>query len=97
MNSKYLNRFIKDIAIQAAIIISFSFIYYSIMNDFKPVIPDGIIGYKDCLLLSTTIQGTIGITTILPQTFRSTLITTVQQIISIMTALYIVFTLTMVS
>jgi len=94
MNSKYVNRFIKAIVIQISFIIVFSFIYYSIINDFKSVIDHHVIGYKDCVLISSTIQAGVGITNMLPLTQRSVAITVTQQILAIMASLYIVFTFT---
>ena len=94
MNPKYVNRFIKAIAIQLTLLILFSLVYYSIINDFKPVLTDGVMEYKDCLLLSSTIQAGIGVTNILPQTNLSTFCTITQQILSIVSAFYIVFTFT---
>lgn len=95
MQSKNANRFIKAIIIQFSLIFLFSLIYYSIINDFKSVIDHPVIEYRDCLLLSTTIQGCIGITNILPQTQLSKSLTITQQILSIMSSLYIVFTFTL--
>lgn len=95
MNSKYVKRFIKAMAIQIAIIILFSLIYYSIINDFKSLVTTGAIEFIDCLLLSSATQSGIGITNILPQTQLSKSLTVIQQIISIMAALYIVFAFNM--
>jgi len=95
MNSKYVIRFIKAIAIQLVFIIVFSLIYYSIINDFKSVLDNHVIGYKDCVLISSTIQAGVGITNMLPLTQRSIALNVTQQVLSIMTSLYIVFTFTM--
>jgi len=95
MNPKYVNRFIQAIAIQFSLIFLFSLIYYSIINDFKPVITTKEIEYLDCLLLSTTVQACIGVTNILPQTPISICTTILQQMTSIITSLFIVFTFTL--
>ena len=96
MNPKYVNRFIRAIIIQFSIILLFSVIYYNIIHDFKSVIDPKKMDYMDCLLLSCTIQAGIGISTILPQTPTSISATILQQLLSITTSLYIVFTFTII-
>lgn len=94
MNPKYVTRFIQAIVIQFSLIFLFSLIYYSIINDFKSVITTKEKEYVDCLLLSSTIQAGIGISNILPQTSISIFATILQQLMTIISALFIVFTFT---
>lgn len=95
MKAKYNTSFIEVILIQFSFILVFSFIYYSALEQFTSNIPNYELDYLDCLSLSTTIQAGIGLTSIQPQTHISILLTTLQQIVVIITAIFIVFNFTM--
>jgi hypothetical protein len=95
MKAKYNSSFIDVILIQFSFILVFSFIYYSALEQFTSNIPSYKLDYLDCLSLSTTIQAGIGLTSMQPQTHISILLTTAQQIVVIITAIFIVFNFTM--
>ena len=95
MHPKHINRFIKAIAIQFSLIFLFSFIYYSIIKDFKSSIDRQVMEYIDCLSLSATIQAGIGFSDIMPLTNVAIFYTMIQQMLTIIVTLYIVFTFTL--
>jgi len=95
MKAKYNSSFIDVILIQFSFILAFSFIYYSVLEQFTSTIPNYELDYLDCLSLSTTIQAGIGLTSIQPQTHISIILTTAQQMIVIISAIFIVFNFTM--
>ena len=95
MKTKYDGPFLHVVAIQFAFIFIFSLVYYSILPQFKSNIDGHILDYLDCVSLSTTIQAGIGLTAMQPHTHTSILITTMHQVVVIMSSIYIVFTFTM--
>ena len=95
MKSKYDTRFIEIISIQVCFILFFSLIYYSILDHFTCSIKGRVLGYVDCLALSTTIQSGVGITPMLTATNTSTILLTLHQAIVIISGAYILFTFTM--
>jgi hypothetical protein len=95
MHPKHVSRFITAIAIQFMLIILFSLIYYGMINDFKSSIDRQVMEYIDCLSLSTTIQAGIGFSDIMPQTSLAIFCTMIQQMLTIIVSLYIVFTFTL--
>jgi hypothetical protein len=95
MKAKYNSSFFEVILIQFSFILVFSFIYYSALEHFTSNIPNYSLDYIDCISLSTTIQAGIGLTSMQPQTHISILLTTAQQIVVIITAVFIVFNFTM--
>lgn len=95
MHPKHVNRFIKAIVIQFTLIFLFSIIYYSIIKDFKSSIDRQVMEYIDCLSLSATIQAGIGFSDIMPQTSVAIFYTMIQQMLTIIVSLYIVFTFTL--
>lgn len=97
MKSKYNSSFLEVIFIQLSFILLFSLIYYSILEQFTTNITNYELDYLDCISLSTTIQAGIGLTSMQPQTHISILLTTAQQIVVIITAIFIVFNFTMSS
>ena len=97
MKSKYKSSFLDVIFIQFSFIVLFSLIYYIALEQFTSNIPNYALDYLDCVSLSTTIQAGIGLTNMHPQTHISILLTTAQQIVVIITAIFIVFNFTMSS
>ena len=95
MKTKYDGPFLDVILIQLSFILVFSLIYYSLLDHFTSSVKTHALDYLDCISLSTTIQAGIGLTNMLPQSDISILITTLQQIVVIISAIYIVFTFTM--
>ena len=95
MHPKHVNRFVVAIAIQFYLIILFSLIYYSIINEFKSSIGREVMEYIDCLSLSTTIQAGIGFSDVIPKTNVALFFTMIQQMLTIVMSLYIVFTFTL--
>ena len=95
MKPKYIGPFLHVLFIQLSFILLFSIIYYSILPQFIPSAKSYTLDYLDCISLSTTIQAGIGLTAMQPNTHTSILITTMQQVIVIMSSIYIVFTFTM--
>lgn len=95
MKTKYDASFLDVLFIQLSCILLFSLIYYSILPHFTSSIKPYSLDYMDCVSLSTTIQAGIGLTPMQPQTHLSILLTTIQQIIVIVSSVYIVFTFTM--
>ena len=94
MKTKFDGPFLHVVAIQLSFIFLFSLLYYSILPQFKSNIDGHILNYLDCVSLSTTIQAGIGLTDLQPQTDISVLLTTIHQIVVILSAVYIVFTFT---
>ena len=97
MKKKYGIRFIDIIFIELSFICIFSLIYYSVLDHFVANVDGNNVGYIDCLALSTTIQGTTGITTMQASTNLSKTLITIQQILVIISAMYILFTFTIES
>ena len=95
MKPKYMNSFLHVLFIQVVFILLFSIIYYSILPQFTPTVQPYALDYLDCISLSTTIQAGIGLTAMQPHTHTSILITTMHQVVVIMSSIYIVFTFTM--
>jgi len=95
MKTKYDGPFLHVVAIQFAFIFIFSVVYYSTLSQFKSNIDGHILNYIDCVSLSTTIQAGIGLTDLQPNTPTTVLLTTIHQLIVILSAVYIVFTFTM--
>ena len=95
MKAKYNSSFFDVIIIQVSFILVFSFIYYSVLEQFTSNIPNYELDYLDCISLSTTIQAGIGLTSMQPQTHITIILTTAQQIVVIITAIFIVFNFTM--
>ena len=94
MKTKYDGPFLHVLAIQFAFIFVFSLVYYSILPQFKSNIDGHTLDYLDCVSLSTTIQAGIGLTDLQPNTHISILLTTIHQMVVILSAVYIVFTFT---
>lgn len=94
MKVKYKTRFVDIIFIQLSLTVLFSLICYSVLDHFVSNVDGNNVGYIDCLALSTTIQGTTGITTMQASTNLSKTLITIQQMIVITTATYIIFTFT---
>jgi hypothetical protein len=95
MKAKYDTPFLDVIFIQFSLILLFSLIYYSLLDDFTSSVKIHALDYLDCLSLSTTIQAGIGLTNMQPQTDISILLTTLHQIVMILSSIYIVFAFTM--
>lgn len=96
MNNLY-PAFLQILIFQICIIFIFSLFYFFLKHQFmvderNPDNPTPSISYYDCLLLSSTVQAGVGITTIFPNTNSTKLILTIQQWISILTGLYVVLT-----
>lgn len=94
MKAKYDSRFLDIIFIQLFIILLFSGIYYSILHHFTSTMPGYVMGYLDCLSLSTTIQAGIGLTSMQASSNTSVIITTIHQALVIISGAYILFTFT---
>jgi hypothetical protein len=95
MKPKYIGPFLHVLFIQMGFILLFSLIYYSILPQFTASAKIDALDYLDCVSLSTTIQAGIGLTAMQPHTHTSILITTIQQVIVILSSIYIVFSFTM--
>lgn len=95
MKSKYNSSFLEVIFIQFSFIVLFSFIYYVALEQFTSNVPNYELDYLDCISLSTTIQAGIGLTNMTPKTHTSIILTTTQQIVVIITSIFIVFNFTM--
>ena len=94
MKAKYDTRFIEIISIQLFFILFFSLMYYSTLDHFRSSINGHVLGYVDCLALSTTIQSGVGITPMQSTSSISTILLTLHQAIVIIAAAYILFTFT---
>jgi hypothetical protein len=94
MKTKYDGPFLDVILIQFSFILLFSLIYYSLLEHFTSSVKVHTLDYLDCLSLSTTIQAGIGLTNMQPKTDISIMLTTLHQIIMIISSIYIVFTFT---
>ena len=95
MKSKYNSSFFDVILIQFSLILVFSLIYYSLLAHFTSSVKIDKLDYIDCLSLSTTIQAGIGLTSMHPQTHITILVTTLHQMVMILSSIYIVFNFTM--
>lgn len=95
MKTKYDSPFLHVVVIQLLLVLLFSLLYYSMLTQFKSSIDGHTLDYIDCVSLSTTIQAGIGLTNVQPQSQLSILLTTIQQMVAIISAAYIVFTFTM--
>ena len=94
MKSKYEIRFIDIVLIQLCLILSFSAIYYSILDHFQSTIDGSNLGYIDCIFLSTSVQAGTGIYSMQSKTPVGKLIIIIQEMVLIISAAYIIFTFT---
>ena len=74
---------IRTLVFHILCIFVFAFLYYYFRDDY--VHDKKEITFTDSMLLSTTIQATVGISNIYPETFYGKLIMIIQQLILIMT------------
>jgi len=96
MKAKYEIRFIDIILIQLSIILCFSWIYYSMLDNFEPNVDGTKLSYIDSLFLSTSIQAGVGLSNMQAKTATAKCIIILQQMTWIVSATYILFTFTLI-
>lgn len=94
---KLSHAFLLILLFQIFIIISFAILYLSLKNQFRLTksireSDTSPISFYDCLLLSSTIQAGVGVSTMYPESDATKLIVTIQQWVTILTGLYVLLT-----
>jgi hypothetical protein len=89
----YMRIAIKTVLFHILCIIFFSIIYFYFRDDFRG---DGIteITFLDFIFLSTTIQSSVGLTSLSPIDFNGKLIMVIQQLLLILTHVFTIYVFT---
>lgn len=91
-----LNAFLRTILLNVFMIIIFAIIYLQISNEFVLLYKEHLkVTFIDCLFMSTNIQSSTGMTTIMPITNRSKSYIIIHQLVTIichlLSAIFVIF------
>jgi hypothetical protein len=86
---------IRAVVFHIVCIMLFAFVYFSFKFDFEHLSNKNKINFIDFLLLSTTIQAGVGISTINPITSTTKILIILQQILMISTHVFILYLFTL--